>query len=205
MISSPLTLLTDSELVLEFQNGNAQSFDQLMQRHKDKAVQLAWVKSGNWEDAKDIAQEAFVKAYNALLNFRGEAKFSTWLYTLVMNTARDHWRKKHPYRWLSWHKQADMDFFFESCETLGGQPDRTLESKDIAQKIALITSTLPERQRLIFTLRFLEDLPLTEISQILGISEGTVKAGLHFALIKFKKAFNQSSKKPPGGNHGNHE
>ncbi len=190
--------LSDAELVSAFQNGQADAFNILMLRHKEKAVQLAWVKTENWEDAKDIAQEAFIKAYHALHEFRGQAKFSTWLYTLVVNTARDHWRRKHPLRWLAWKNQEEMDFFFESQESSAGRPDKAFESRETAERIARAAADLPERQRLIFSLRFFQDSSLAEIAQILSISEGTVKAGLHFALKKFKDALEKDSGRQGG-------
>lgn len=190
--------LSDEELVSSFQNGQMDAFNLLMQRHKEKAVQLAWVKTGNWEDAKDIAQDAFVKAYHALQAFRGDAKFSTWLYTLVVNTARDHWRRKHPLRWLTWKNQEEMDFFFESRESAMGRPDKSFESRETTELMTRAVADLPERQRLIFTLRFFQDSALAEIAQILGISEGTVKAGMHFALKKIKAALKKEAG-PRGG------
>ncbi len=180
---------TDLDLVEAFQNGRQEAFNTLVGRHKAKALQLAWLATGNWEDAKDVSQEAFVKAYGALKSFKKQAKFSTWLYTVVMNTARDYWRRKKGLRWLDWGKQEDMDHFFESLPSRAVQPDRTLDSKDAAARINATIAGLPERQRMIFSLRFLEDLSLAEIAGILGISEGTVKAGLHFAVKKFKEAF----------------
>jgi len=198
MTPSLSSQLSDAELVSAFQNGQIDAFNLLMLRHKEKAVQLAWVKTGNWEDAKDIAQDAFVKAYHALQNFRGQAKFSTWLFTLVVNTARDHWRRKHPLRWLTWKNQDEMDLFFEVQESPAGRHDKVFESRETAEQIAHAAAGLPERQRLIFTLRFFQDSSHAEIAQILGISEGTVKAGLHFALKKFKEALKKEAQ-PQGG------
>ncbi len=189
MSSPALIELTDTDLIQAFQSGREEAFNSLMARHKEKALQLAWLKTGHWEDAKDISQDAFVKAYHALKDFRGQAKFSTWFYTLVMNTARDYWRRKHPLRWLSWNRQEDMDLFFETLPSAAPRPDRALESRETQARVQRACAGLPERQRLIFSLRFFQDLPLAEIAQILNISEGTVKAGLHFAIQKFKTEF----------------
>jgi RNA polymerase sigma-70 factor (ECF subfamily) len=176
----------DLELVSEFRGGSQQAFDELVRRHMNKAMQLAYVVLGNYEDAKDVSQEAFVKAYRALNSFRGQAKFSTWFYRILVNTAKDFLRQRNWKKFLRWDKSESMERFFESVEDVRQSPARELLGSELDQKISRAVARLPFKQQCVFTLRFMEGLPLKEIAEITGLAEGSVKATLHFAVRKFK-------------------
>ncbi len=178
---------SDLDLILEFKGGKEQAFDELVKRHMQKAVQLAYVVLGNYEDAKDASQEAFVKVYGALKDFRMQSKFSTWLYRILLNTAKDFLRKRSWKKFLQWDKKESMDQFFEKVQDeRGASPGKELLGRELNQKIAAAVSKLPFKQQYIFTLRFIEGLSLKEIGEATGLAEGSVKATLHFAVQKFK-------------------
>ncbi len=179
--------VTELDLIGRAQKGDDAAFSELVSRNKEKAMQMAAVIVGNWEDAKDVSQEAFVKAYHALKNFKGDSKFSTWFYRILVNTSKDHLRKKKLSRWAKWTKQDEMDTFFELIsgkETADGKA----KSQELGGQMASAIEKLPEKQKWVFTLRFVEDLSLKEIAEVTGQQEGTVKATLHFAVTKFKEA-----------------
>ncbi|MBI4549315.1 MAG: sigma-70 family RNA polymerase sigma factor [Candidatus Omnitrophica bacterium] len=178
----------DLELVAEFQRGNQRAFDELVKRHMNKAMQLAYVVIGNYEDAKDVSQEAFVKAYRALGSFRAQSKFSTWFYRVLMNTAKDFLRQRNWKKFLRWDKSESMENFFESVEDARQSPARELLGAELDQKISRAVAKLPFKQQCVFTLRFIEGLPLKEIAEITGLAEGSVKATIHFAVQKFKQS-----------------
>ncbi|MCB9799277.1 MAG: sigma-70 family RNA polymerase sigma factor [Candidatus Omnitrophica bacterium] len=179
-------MLSDDALVTKFKAGEEEAFTMLVSRHKEKAVQIIWMTVGNYEDAKDISQDAFVKVYRNLKNFQMKSKFSTWLYRILMNTAKDHLRKKKWAKFMTWKAPSDMEQFLESVEDQSAGPDQKISNRELGVKIQASIASLPQKQRWIFTLRFIEGLALDEIAQVTGASIGTVKASIHFAIKKFK-------------------
>ncbi len=178
---------SDLDLILEFKGGKEQAFDELVKRHMQKAVELAYVVLGNYEDAKDASQEAFVKVYGALKDFRMQSKFSTWFYRILLNTAKDFLRKRNWKKFLQWDKKESMDQFFEKVkDERGASPGKELLGHELNQKIAAAVAKLPFKQQCVFKLRFIEGLSLKEIGEVTGLAEGSVKATLHFAVQKFK-------------------
>lgn len=178
----------DAELVSQFRSGKESSFDELVRRHMEKSVQLARAVCGNYEDAKDISQEAFVKAYHALKNFKGDAQFSTWFYRILMNTAKDHWRKKKWARFVEWKQNEAKDNFLESLPSADPTPGGSALGAEFEGRVSVAIQKLPFQQQWVFLLRFTEDYSLAEIAAATGLAEGTVKATLHFAMKKFKAA-----------------
>ncbi len=184
-----LAELTETVLIERAQKGDDTAYSELVRRNKEKAMKMAAVVVGNWEDAKDVSQDAFVKAYHALKNFKGDSKFSTWFYRILVNTAKDHFRKKKMDRWMKWNKQEDMDVFFDQVSGKE-QTDSAVKHQELGGQMSKAIEKLPEKQKWVFTLRFVEDLSLKEIAEVTGQQEGTVKATLHFAIQKFKEAMN---------------
>lgn len=190
--------ITDSTLIKEFQDGKTSSFEELITRYKEKAVQIAWSLVGNQEDAKDVAQEAFVKAYQALKRFRGDAQFSTWLYRIIVNTAKDHLRRRKWTRFFSSDERQEQNYFEAAVSP--DSPAKEIENREIADQLHSAIEKLPQKQKWVFTLRYLQDLSLSEIQQITGQSLGTVKASLHFATIKIREKM-APVKEAKGGRH----
>ncbi len=182
------TLVAEDEkiLIAASQRGDEQAFARLVTRHKEKAVNLAYAMIGNYEDAKDLSQEAFVKAYLALPRFQMKSKFSTWFYRILMNTAKDFLRKKKGKSFVVNRTEEDASLF-DSIPDLSQRPEKLVLNEELSVRMSAAVKGLPEKQRWIFTLRFMEGMPLAEIAETAGVSEGTVKATLHFAVAKFKK------------------
>lgn len=178
--------LSEEELVGQSQAGNPAAFTELMKRNKEKSVQTAYVVIGNYEDAKDIAQEAFIKAYHAIRKFDGRSKFMTWFYRILINTAKDHIRKKKMSRWVRFQNDDEKTDFLERTEDPNQKTDAGVMREEMRLKIQEAIRELPEKQRWLFTLRYLEGLSIAEICQATGSAEGTVKSALHFAAQKFK-------------------
>ncbi len=179
---------TDLELVREFQDGREGAFDELVKRHMTKAIRLAHAVCGNYEDARDLSQEAFVKAHRALARFEGRAEFSTWFYRILMNTAKDFMRSKNWKRLFAWKDQESQDRFFEGVEESSARsPVHIVAGAELDQKITASIRKLPHKQQWVFVLRFLDELSIGQIAQVTGQAEGTVKATLHFAVKKFEQ------------------
>ena len=181
----------DSELIERYLAGSDEAFNRLVLRHQRRAVNLAYRFLGNYEDACDVAQESFVRAYRHLRQFKGDCSFKTWLYKIVLNLSRNK------YRW----KKRRGEFGKISIDNPGGKdsqnrmeiPDTTLSvarevrRKEIQQRIQESLSRLPRSYREILVLRHMEELSYSEISRMLGCAEGTIKSRLHRARIEIRK------------------
>jgi len=177
----------DFELIERIQKGEKPAFRELVTRHMEHAVQIAYNAVGNYEDAREVAQDAFVKVYRGLGKFDKRAKFTTWFYRILMNTAKDFHRRKKWVKFVNWGKTEDKDRFIDNIRE--GRPGTagTIMNEELRGKMLSAVEQLPDKQRIIFKLRYLEGYSLAEIEDITGLSNGTVKASLHFAGQKFKK------------------
>ena len=178
---------SDQDLVRAFQEGDEKAFDQLVRRHMERAIQIAYVAVGNFEDAKDVSQEACVKAYRALRGFQMRSTFSTWLYRVVMNAAKDFLRRRRWKTLLTWKSPEAMGSFFEQVADARADASEGARRHEFDRAVTHAIRALPLRQRWAFTLRFLEGLSIHEVSEAMGVAEGTVKATLHAAGLKFKR------------------
>lgn len=171
--------------------GDKQAFSALVSRYQERAVRTAYSFLGNWEEAADQAQEAFVKAYFHLKRFKGESAFFTWFYRILINQCKDCLRRKKNRLGFSLSNQAEKEDEGErsTLEEIAGPFDTARGALDaeLETEILKAKSELPPRQQMIFTLRYFEDKPLQEIADILNLSLGAVKANLWQALEKMKK------------------
>jgi len=132
---------------------------------------------GDHDEADEIAQETFVKAYEALGNFRGEAKLYTWLYRIMMNAAIQRSRKAKS------RPMVDLESIQELAEE-GVAPEDQLMKSETTRLIESAIQTLPPKQRRVFMMRFYEELPYEEIATIVGTSVGGLKANYFHAVRK---------------------
>jgi len=181
----------DSGLIERCLAGSDEAFNRLVLRHQRRAVNLAYRFLGNYEDACDVAQEAFVRVHKHLRRFKGQSSFKTWLYKIVLNLSRNK------YRW----KKRRGEFGRISIDNPGGDnpgnpmeiPDTTLSvareirRKEIRSRIQEALSRLPKNHREILVLRHMEGLSYSDISGMLGCAEGTIKSRLHRARIEIRK------------------
>ncbi len=180
----------ERKLTVRAREGDVQAFGALVALYQERSIRLAYSLLGNWEDSRDAAQEAFVKAYQALKSFKSESLFSTWFYRILVNHCRDFQRRRK----VRSHLAQDITGFAGEDETPpenripSVSPDplaRTLD-RELETRIREDLKTLPERQRTVFSLRYFDGMTLHEIAQTLMISEGAVKAHLWQAGEKMK-------------------
>ncbi len=137
-------------------------------------VILRFVK--NRDDAKDLAQETFIRAYRSRNNFRGDSSIYTWLYRIAINLAINHKNRNHP-----------MSSLDETPEIPGSDdPSDGLLNTELGRNIEAAVAALPARQRTVFILHYHEEKPHAEIANLLGITEGAVKANYHQAVKKLR-------------------
>ena len=175
--------LDDCELVSRFREGNENAFNAIVARYQQRLFRMAETLLGNDEDARDISQEAFVKAYFNLKSFREDSSLYTWLYRIVYNLCISHLRRKKIISFFSLD-QHDEGMEFDSKEP---DPSETLERKEILGAVTNALKSLPPKQRAVFTLHQLEGLTHGEIAGIMGITEGAVKASYFHAVRKLQE------------------
>ncbi|HDJ22759.1 MAG TPA: sigma-70 family RNA polymerase sigma factor [Candidatus Aminicenantes bacterium] len=171
--------MNEEKLIQACLDGNNEAFEVLVKKYYRKVFQLALSLTRNPAEADDLAQEVFIKAYTALPSFRGKSSFSTWLYQITLNHIRDHHRKQARTRTESW----PIRNHHLPVET--SQP--TEKPQEVQQLIQRALQKLPDKFRLIITLRDVHGFSYEEISNILNISPGTVDSRLHRARKKLRQ------------------
>ena len=168
---------SDEELVRCVKNGQLSAYNLLVVRYQHRVIQIAQKFVNDYADASDIAQEAFIKAYKALPNFRGESSFYTWLFRITTNVAKSYLETIQRQRS---HVDVDAEDF-ESKDTHGvltdtTSPDRIIESEELRRVILKAVNELPQELREAFTLREVEGLSYDEISDAVKVPVGTVRS-----------------------------
>lgn len=164
--------LKDHELVKLVKAGELAPYDELVRRHQVKIHDLCYKMLRNYDDARDMAQETFLKAYRKINKFKGKAKFSTWLYRIAVNNCLNYIKKQRP----------TEELYEEITSTGQDDPVQRFKGKRFRERITAAVARLPEVQKAVFTLRTLEDLSYQEVSDILKKPISTVKVNHHLAV-----------------------
>ncbi|MGZ8094811.1 MAG: RNA polymerase sigma factor RpoE [Methylosarcina sp.] len=167
----------DEELVLRVQQGDKSAYDLLVIKYQHRIIQLVNRYIKDPSDAQDVAQEAFIKAYRALGNFRGESAFYTWLYRIAINTAKNYLMSRSR---RSADAQVDVQDAeqIEKAPQLQGMetPERQLLNEEIVETIKTAIAKLPEEMRIAIMLREFEGMSYEEIAQAMDCPVGTVRS-----------------------------
>lgn len=182
----------DRELIRLIQGGSKDAFAELVERHKKKALMIAYSFTEDYEDAKNLSQEAFLKAYRSIPKFRGTSSFYTWFYRILINTCKDHIRKEIAREVISFvatgkdnQKRPSEDIVpTESGSPL--DPQDELLNKELNKKITGAINSLPANQRIAFVLKHIHGMSIEEISNITHCAPGTVKSRLYHAIAKLQ-------------------
>ena len=172
-------------VVQRVQRGDVNAFEDLVAAYEKNVFNLALRMTGNAQDAEDMAQEAFIKAYNSLSSFRGESKFSVWLYRIVSNVCLDFLRKKNKQGTVSLSVEDDDGEDSQlDLPDLSQSPEELLEKKLTREAVQRGLKALPEDARQILLLREIQGLSYEEIGETLGLESGTVKSRIFRARKK---------------------
>ncbi len=180
-VSKNMDQKSDLDLVQDVRNGNRQAFTELMRRYQQRVYWVARRIVGTHEDADDIAQDAFIKAYLGLGDFRGDSSFFTWLYRIAVNLSLNAVRKRQV---LSYLRESEV---LNRILPLGNDPHRDLELKETESRLQGAIAALPEKQRAVFVLRYYDEMPYEEIAGVLKTSVGGLKANYFHALRKVQE------------------
>lgn len=137
------------------------------------------------DDANDVLQNTFIKAWQSIDNFRGDAKLSTWLYKIAINESITFINKKKALNNVS--IDDDDSFLVNNLEA-----DRYFDGDEAQRKLQLAIAKLPEKQRLVFNMRYYDEMKYDDMSEILGTSVGALKASYHHAVKKIEAFFSES-------------
>lgn len=172
--------MDEQQLIDALRNKNTRrkAFPILVSQYSEKLYWTARHIVGTHENADDVVQNSFIKIWNKLDKFRGDAKLSTWLHRIVVNESLDLLRREK--------KHADDT---DICESKGVFADEYFDGNETDRLLREAMETLPEAQRTVFVLKYYEDKQYKEISEILGTTEGGLKANYHHAVEKIKKFF----------------
>lgn len=182
-------MIQDEQAVINSaKNGNHQAFNQLVLEYQEQALMLAYRLLRNRQDAEDIVQNAFIKVWEELESFRGESKFSSWLYRIVYNLSLNKLKSRS----LRYFLRIANEYDEEETDTIdvadpNENPEQIFIQKERKERLEKAIKKLPAKQRSILIMRLEQGLSNAEIAEITAKSEGSVKANLSFALAKLKK------------------
>lgn len=174
----------DATLVRAAQNGDLDAFDGLVVRHRERIFNLIYHMTSHHEDATDLAQDVFVKAWKALGNFKGESSFYTWVYRIAVNHTLNHLKQR---RNRTVHLSLnDMDFNAENDPDLvqlvsHQTPRRAANLKELSQRLNAAMQKLSEEHRTVVVMHDIQGIPHDEIAEVLDCNPGTVRSRLFYA------------------------
>ncbi len=175
--------MDQAELIEAAQRGDRGAFDELVRQTFVDTFTLACRLTGNEEDARDVVQDAYLRAWRAIGKFRGEAQFSTWMYRITANASATHMRKRQR------HRTEALDDVAEPADTRHEhQPVAALETGDTLDRVAAAIDELPSKLRQVVVLKDIYDLPHEAIADELGISVPAAKVRLHRARRRLRDA-----------------
>ncbi len=187
--------LSDQELIQEVREGKRRAYTELMHRYQERVYWVARRIVGGHEDADDVTQETFVKAYLALGEFRGDSSFFTWLYRIAVNLSLNTIRKRQVLSYL--HESELLGRFLPSHD----DPSERVEQEETATLLERAIAQLPEKQRAVFVLRYHDELSYEEIAKILKTSIGGLKANYFHALRKVREHLRNEIETGEGPDH----
>jgi len=179
----------EAQIIASILAGNTHEFHDLIRPHERSVYVMALSLLQNEADAEDAAQEAFLKAFRNLANFRGDAKFSTWLISITLNEARSRLRSRKNVKIESLDESPDGQDHVSPALLRDWReiPSEALERKEIRLLLQHAVADLPSIYREVFLLRDVEELSVNESAEVLGITVASVKVRLHRARIMLQK------------------
>jgi len=180
----------EMELFRRLQSGDVDAVRILFEEYRPRVYRVCLHYTGNAEDARDIVQETFVRAFRAVGQFRGDSTLATWLTRIAMNLCLNFRRDRRTATTLLDQREEVVRANMPPVAPRG--PEEELRRRELAERIQKLVGTLPRRERMAFVMKFYNDMKIKEISAAMHISEGTVKSFLHRAVVTLRKALSAS-------------
>jgi RNA polymerase sigma-70 factor (ECF subfamily) len=194
VLSGAFLTCKDNSLVLAYLDGDEQAFRLLVERYQDKLINYISTLVHDYDLAVDLAQETFIRVFRNAGRYRGDYQFSTWIYRIATNLAIDEIRRRA--RKGRFFLRNVLGLFQEDGEALPlpdarPSPEKTLDGKERLQRLRSAIDSLPQRYRVPFLLKEVEELSYEEIRDVLRISMGTVKSRIHRAKLLLREKLAQ--------------
>ena len=185
--------IDDTTLVREAQRGNRAAFEELVRQYDQQVLRLAMHLTGSEHEAQDIYQDAFLKAYKNVGNFRFECSFYTWIYRIVTNLCMDHLRRKQVRKEDAPVATDEDGTQYDLLEQVpdaraGANPERDLMRRELGKRIGSALDKLTPRERMVFELKHYHGLKLRTVGEVLNTTEETAKNTLFRATQKLRGA-----------------
>lgn len=181
---------SDAATVARVRAGDEEAFGLLVERHSRHVFRVAYRMTGNEQDAEDVVQETFLKAYRQIARFESRSRFGTWLYRIAINCAHDMLRQR-PKGTTTSVDADETTLSYETSRAAGGSPpdlDRVVFSAEVQQRVSETLSSLSENERAAFVLRHYEGLSIEEVGQTLGLRTSATKHSIFRAVQKMRRA-----------------
>lgn len=180
--------LKDEDLVASCQRGERQAFDVLVLRYMQRAYQIALDFTHDYEEAKDMSQEAFLRAFSQIKRFDRKSTFYTWFYRILVNLCLDHHRRRGRFPWKQLDGQ-DEELTEERVMPNGpSPPDQEASAGEVKRQLGMALEALPGSQRTAFLLRNHQGLSISEVAKVMQTTEGTVRVHLHRAVAALRQS-----------------
>lgn len=190
--------MSETEIIHKLKQGNETAFKELVENYRRMVVNTCFGLLHNTEDAEDVAQDVFIEVFRSVENFRADSKISTWLYRIAVNRSLNFIRDNKKRRWF----QSFDDVMKSKKETLNqlnyqssDDPESEMENSQRAILLHEAIDSLPENQRVAFTLNKYEDLAYREISDVMSLSVSSVESLIHRAKKNLQKKLHHCYKK----------
>ena len=187
----------DELLLRRAQSGDPEAFERLMEPLEQLVWRVCWHYTGNREAAEDCGQEAMIRIWRNLANYRGECALESWVYRIAANCCMDWLRKKKRDQSVSMEPMVEQGF--EPADDAPGTEAQVV-AKDERQRLREAIALLPDDQREALILTQLEKVPYEEAAKLLGVSEGTVKSRVNRAKARLKEILSEARELSPPGN-----
>lgn len=177
-----LKMSNNEQLLLERSKaGDVDAFEKLIEIYQKKIFNLAYRIVGNYDDASDLAQEALIRIFKSIANFKEQSSFSTWVYRITTNVCLDEIRKKKNRRVLSLDEEIHVEDGEMKRQIMSDDPlpDEVAEREELRSIVSRAIDSLPEEQRVMITLRDIQGLSYEEIAEVLNCPGGTVKSRIN--------------------------
>ena len=172
------------DLAKRARDGDRKAYSQIVRLMMNQIVGLTYRMTGDRQTAKDLAQDAFISGWENIRKFRGEARFTSWLYRIAQNRALNHIKAKSSQTVSLPDEQSGVG---PAAISHFGNPERDLEQSRLREEVAAFMATLPDMQKSVFELRFYEDMSFNEIARLTGKALGTVKTHYRQAVLKLRE------------------
>ena len=180
--------MRDEELVALCQQGQRECFEVLVRRYMEKAFHIAANFTRDTETAKDLSQEAFLRAYSNIRQFDGRSSFYTWFYRIVVNLCLDHARRSARVGWESLDALSEESGAQQQFADATYQPDQEAIAGEAKRRAKEALEAMPKKQRTAFLLRNHQGLPIADIAKVMKTTEGTVRVYLHRAVAALRQS-----------------